>query len=779
MTVKSQNIPSNLPSLIFFGGALSAFPYFREYNIVMRLGLFISGFFPYAMLLFFPLQWSYHLTLTLSLNLLMAFWHLKSHSAEKYNLDLKGWFVGLKAIPILLILSLPFSILLAGVDKLTADWLWSSFIEINFSKQDIFKGLGTSIAEFSILIFLVSISIGRVPVKLNIRSSINIILMAIICFLSVSHLYRFFIDIPSRQTIEAGIFSDFVNTIRSEWISLVCYVSISLLIFQTKMRSLSLKKHRMFFIKGIFSLCLCLAGMSMHSGMAANYFLYLGREKEKTGDISKAIYWYEKTLAIVETEKLKSYLQFRVGLLQRKEGQLTKARSSFAKVILKYNRNKEIVQKARRFQKNLEAADENQLKRMVIPGVEARTEYKSAYCVPNSLGLVLGYWDDKVGAKEIGAQITKLDEGSYVTDEAYFSESRGFVHYVLPLRTREEVKKLLDAEIPVLAFIPGHVLALLGYDEILETYITYDVATFEIWDERDWTDFESEWAQNYNTIGIVVPPQKEKLVKGLFGDSTLGLSEAYMQYLISLISTEPHKNLKNIKASANKGLFFADWEYTYKTEKPVDNPPQDSLVFNFVSKPGIYSETALYYLQTLYITGQFNQIVKFMDFYRTRQMPTAAMLSILAGAYNKLGDPNSARNLLLSSGNALELNLPAIEFLLNQDLIQNSPMLSLSLVNKIFLANPHELNNGKNAELAYQLWRKYSPVTRENSSQHIETIFQYLSNFDPFSEIAVADLEAAIGYLNFYDEDKRNKELWGDRLKMFKANVNSLKVADS
>jgi hypothetical protein len=128
-------------------------------------------------------------------------------------------------------------------------------------------------------------------------------------------------------------------------------------------------------------------------------------------------------------------------------------------VLLKYNANSDIVQKARRFQKQVEKKMDQEYKRVVIPGVEARTEYKAAYCVPNSLGLIFNYWEDRVGAKSIGAEITKLEEGGYITDAAFYAQSRQFKHYIPPLCSRNQIKALIDANLPVLAFVPGHVIA--------------------------------------------------------------------------------------------------------------------------------------------------------------------------------------------------------------------------------------------------------------------------------------------------------------------------------
>ena len=66
---------------------------------------------------------------------------------------------------------------------------------------------------------------------------------------------------------------------------------------------------------------------------------------------------------------------------------------------------------------------------------------------------------------------------------------RGF----LPMAGLKDIKECIDAGFPVLVYVPAHVFAIFGYDEALDTFVTYDIATNDVWVEYLQKDFIKAW----------------------------------------------------------------------------------------------------------------------------------------------------------------------------------------------------------------------------------------------------------------------------------------------
>jgi tetratricopeptide (TPR) repeat protein len=250
------------------------------------------------------------------------------------------------------------------------------------------------------------------------------------------------------------------------------------------------------------------ATLSISLGYTSDVFLALGRHLERRAHTPQALRSYELGLSKQPNEMVASYLQYRVALLSHKLGRPAKAERGFRRVVAKYTANGELVKKASRFLDNL---DRNRgAERKVLPGAETRTEYKSAYCAPNSLALVLGYWGAGVSARTIGERITGLSTGTHAVSQKWYAEGEGFRHEYLPLAGLEDVKRSIDAGFPVLVYVPAHVFVIIGYDEALETFVTYDVATQDVWVEYLQEDFIKAWKRQATTLVLVYPPGKER-----------------------------------------------------------------------------------------------------------------------------------------------------------------------------------------------------------------------------------------------------------------------------
>src|SRR5262249_28039241 len=132
-------------------------------------------------------------------------------------------------------------------------------------------------------------------------------------------------------------------------------------------------------------------------------------------------------------------------------------------------------------------------RRLVIDGISARTEFKGAYCVPNSLALVLGYWGVPVTSKAIGAEITALDQGTTAADALWYVHRQGLDPWIVPLAATSELPRLLDQGLPLLLYLPQHMLAAVGYDDAMNSLVTYDVAEADIWVDHPLEELVPQW----------------------------------------------------------------------------------------------------------------------------------------------------------------------------------------------------------------------------------------------------------------------------------------------
>jgi hypothetical protein len=295
---------------------------------------------------------------------------------------------------------------------------------------------------------------------------------------------------------------------------------------------------------------------SITFGYPADIFLSAGRHLERNARTEKALWCYERGLKKEPENRVASYLQYRVALLNHKLYQPDKAKNGFKRVVAKYTWNKNLVKKANRFLDNLERSAGK--KRVVLPGVETRTEYKGGYCVPNSLALAMRFWGADISARGIGKRITGLGSGTFVVNQSWFAEQEGFRHVFLPLADLNDIKQCIDAGFPVLVYVPAHVFAIFGYDEALETFVTYDIATHDVWVEYLQKDFIKSWKKQATTMVLAYPPDKELLLPDNIKDRIIRLSDNYLHFQLHFFDTPagtvsvPHL----FKAAGRSGEFF-------------------------------------------------------------------------------------------------------------------------------------------------------------------------------------------------------------------------------
>ncbi len=291
-------------------------------------------------------------------------------------------------------------------------------------------------------------------------------------------------------------------------------------------------------------------------GYAAEAYLAAGLHWERRAEISKALWCYEHGLKKMPQDHIASFLQYRAALIYHKMGREDLAEKGFERLITKYNANDRLAEKSARFLDSLRRSTGPS--RVVLPGVETRTEYKSAYCVPNSLALTMRYWGADVDAKEIGREITGLSGGTFAVNQAWFAVQKGFRHDFLPMADLSDIKQCIDAGFPVMVYVPSHVLVIFGYDEALETFVTYDTSTSDLWSEYIQQDFVKAWKRRATTVVLAYPPEEEKRLPWNIAQRLNEFSDKYLHYqLCALDSKGSEVSVSHLMAAAgDDGEFF-------------------------------------------------------------------------------------------------------------------------------------------------------------------------------------------------------------------------------
>ncbi len=296
--------------------------------------------------------------------------------------------------------------------------------------------------------------------------------------------------------------------------------------------------------------------LTVSLGHTVNVFLALGRYLERRAYTAPALRCYELGLRKEPSEQVASYLQFQAALLSHKLGNREQAERGFGRVVAKYTADQELVKRADRFLDSLKRAPGG--KRVLLPGVETRTEYRSSYCVPNSLALAMHYWGAHVSARAIGERITGLSSGTFAVTQKWFAEQEGFRHEFLPLADLDDVKRCIDAGFPVMVYVPAHVFVVVGYDDALETFVTYDVATQDVWVDYIQKDFIKSWKRQATTLVLAFPPEKEGLLPDDVRRRMGRLSDRYLHLQLQYFDTQgggvsiPHLR----EAAGEKGELF-------------------------------------------------------------------------------------------------------------------------------------------------------------------------------------------------------------------------------
>ncbi len=253
------------------------------------------------------------------------------------------------------------------------------------------------------------------------------------------------------------------------------------------------------------------------SGYTVTVDLTVASILEDKQKLSSAKKLYSKTIPYIRHDRLLAALHHRQGVLNALNQDYETALSSFKKVMADYSENFEVYKKARRyvysFEKNKSIAD---MRRKIL-SVQHRTFEQSASCFPNSLSVILNFYEEKpVSTRKLSYSIKEgFDQGTFIWKADSFLMKNGYNLITTFWQNKETIISLLEANYPVLIYIPGHVYTLYGYDSRMEMFLTYDTAKSNRWNDTPFKDFQKIWMRGSFLMSVVVKKGDENNLKAL------------------------------------------------------------------------------------------------------------------------------------------------------------------------------------------------------------------------------------------------------------------------
>ncbi|MCP3871968.1 MAG: hypothetical protein GY699_02290 [Desulfobacteraceae bacterium] len=248
------------------------------------------------------------------------------------------------------------------------------------------------------------------------------------------------------------------------------------------------------------------------SAYAVTLNLTIASILEDRQNISMAKEIYAKAIPYIKHDNLIASLHHRQGVLQVLNQDYPSAVASFKKVLADYSEDYPVFLKARRymdaFEKNRSAKNHSRK----ILTVRHQTFEQAASCFPNSLSVILNYYEEEpVSTRKLSYAIKEgFSEGTFIWKAQAFLNKNGFELITTFWQNESSLISLLEADYPVLVYIPGHVYTLYGYDSRVGMFFTYDTAKSNRWNDKPFWELQRHWMEGSFLMSVVVPKKDLK-----------------------------------------------------------------------------------------------------------------------------------------------------------------------------------------------------------------------------------------------------------------------------
>jgi hypothetical protein len=234
--------------------------------------------------------------------------------------------------------------------------------------------------------------------------------------------------------------------------------------------------------------------------------------------LSSAKTLYAKAIPYIKHDSLLASLHHRQGVLHVLNQDYQSAVVNFKKVLADYSENYEVFMKARRYMDAFEKYESEKEQGRKILVVRHRTFEQAASCFPNSLSVILSFYEKQpISTRKLSYAIKEgFSMGTFIWKAESFLDKNGYELLTTFWQSRDALISLLEAGYPVLVYIPGHVYTLYGYDSRMEMFFTYDTAKSNRWNDKPFWSFQRDWMRGSFLMSVVVPQEEKEKFASLF-----------------------------------------------------------------------------------------------------------------------------------------------------------------------------------------------------------------------------------------------------------------------
>jgi hypothetical protein len=292
----------------------------------------------------------------------------------------------------------------------------------------------------------------------------------------------------------------------------ICLSAIYLL--RTAIQLRTLKTGLMFFV-GIPLIALHVMVVSAYAVTINLAIASILEDKQKHAS-AKTL--YARAIPYIRHDNLLASLHHRQGVLHVLNQDYGSAIFQFKKVVADYSENYAVFKKARKY---IDAFEENQTSKehgRKVLVVRHRTFEQAASCFPNSLSVILNFYEKQpISTRKLSYAIKEsFAAGTFIWKAESFLDKNGYELLTTFWQSKETLVALLEAGYPVLVYIPGHVYTLYGYDSRMEMFFTYDTAKSNRWNDKPFWTLQRDWMGSSFLMSVVVPKAEKEQFAALF-----------------------------------------------------------------------------------------------------------------------------------------------------------------------------------------------------------------------------------------------------------------------
>ncbi|MFZ5570144.1 MAG: hypothetical protein ACOZF0_07050 [Thermodesulfobacteriota bacterium] len=248
------------------------------------------------------------------------------------------------------------------------------------------------------------------------------------------------------------------------------------------------------------------------SGYATTLNLIAASILEERGQLNAAKERYAKTIPYIDYDPLLASLHHRQGVLNVLNENYDAAEASFKKVIADYSEGFDVYSKASRYVESYRKNRSMPEGGRKILSVRHRTFEQAASCFPNSLSVILNFYETTpISTRKLSYAIKEgFSQGTFIWKVEAFLHQRDYRLMTTFWERKETLIDLLEAGFPVLIYVPGHVYTLYGYDARMEIFFCYNTAKRNRWDDAPFFEFQRDWMEGGFLMSVVVKKGEEQ-----------------------------------------------------------------------------------------------------------------------------------------------------------------------------------------------------------------------------------------------------------------------------